>query len=128
MRPTGTSPLFVRIPAATAEKLDQAAFALRTPKRQLVAGLLSRYVDPSPEGLDALRALETEEGRLVVGRHAFRPDEAPDVFTTAQLAELLQVDVKTVRRLAARGELPGRKLGRHWRFSRRAVLDWLGGL
>ena len=32
---------------------------------------------------------------------------------------------KTVRALAAKGELPGRKLGRHWRFSRQAVLDWL---
>jgi excisionase family DNA binding protein len=28
--------------------------------------------------------------------------------------------------LAAKGELPARKLGRHWRFSRQAVLEWLG--
>ena len=42
-----------------------------------------------------------------------------------ELAELLQIDDKTVRALAAKGELPGRKLGRHWRFSRQAVLDWL---
>jgi len=47
------------------------------------------------------------------------------VLTVDQLAELLQVDAKTVRSLAAKGELPGRKLGRHWRFSRQAVLDWL---
>jgi len=47
------------------------------------------------------------------------------VLTVEQLAELLQVDEKTVRSLAAKGELPGRKLGRHWRFSRHAVLDWL---
>jgi excisionase family DNA binding protein len=49
------------------------------------------------------------------------------VLTADQLADLLQVDARTVRSLAARGELPGRKIGRHWRFSRRAVLDWLGG-
>jgi excisionase family DNA binding protein len=49
------------------------------------------------------------------------------VLTGEQLAELLQVDVKTVRSLAARGQLPGRKIGREWRFSRRAVLDWLAG-
>jgi excisionase family DNA binding protein len=48
-------------------------------------------------------------------------------LTAEQLAELLQVDAKTVRALAACGELPGRKLGRNWRFSRRAVLDWLAG-
>jgi excisionase family DNA binding protein len=47
------------------------------------------------------------------------------VLTAAQLAELLQVDERTVRALARKGELPGRKVGRHWRFSRRAVLDWL---
>ncbi len=57
------------------------------------------------------------------GRHT----AASEVLTAEQLAELLQVDAKTVRSLAARGELPGRKLGREWRFSRRAVLDWLGG-
>ena len=42
-----------------------------------------------------------------------------------QLAEMLQVDDKTVRSLASKGELPGRKVGRHWRFSRQAVLEWL---
>jgi excisionase family DNA binding protein len=47
------------------------------------------------------------------------------VLTVEQLAELLQVDAKTVRTLATSGDLPGRKLGRHWRFSRQAVLDWL---
>ena len=52
-------------------------------------------------------------------------DDAPPVLTIEQLAELLQVDQKTVRSLATNGDLPGRKLGRHWRFSRQAVLDWL---
>jgi excisionase family DNA binding protein len=27
--------------------------------------------------------------------------------------------------MAAAGELPGRRIGQKWRFSRRAVLDWL---
>jgi excisionase family DNA binding protein len=57
------------------------------------------------------------------GRH----EASAEVLTAEQLAELLQVDAKTVRSLAARGDLPGRKLGREWRFSRRAVLDWLAG-
>ena len=104
-----TSPLFVRLPATSAEKLSRAAFELKTPKRELVADLVDRY-------------LGTED--VVVGRAASQPRE-PDVLTVDQLAELLQVDAKTVRSLAAKGELPGRKLGRHWRFSRQAVLDWL---
>jgi excisionase family DNA binding protein len=104
-----TSPLFVRLPAASAERLNRAAFELKTPKRELVADLVDRYL-----GAD----------EVVVGRAATRAAE-PDVLTVEQLAELLQVDEKTVRTLAASGDVPGRKLGRHWRFSRQAVLDWL---
>jgi excisionase family DNA binding protein len=104
-----TSPLFVRLPTASAEKLNRAAFELKTPKRELVADLVDRY-------------LGVED--VVVGRAASDLRE-PDVLTPAQLAELLQVDEKTVRSLAASGDLPGRKVGRHWRFSRQAVLDWL---
>ena len=101
-----TSPLFVRLPTASAEKLSRAAFELKTPKRELVTELVDRYLG--------------EEASPVR-----RPSAGPDVLTVDQLAELLQVDAKTVRSLAAKGELPGRKLGRHWRFSRQAVLDWL---
>ena len=104
-----TSPLFVRLPASSAERLSRAAFELKTPKRELVAGLVDRYL-----GAD----------EIVIGRAATQVGE-PDVLTLEQLAELLQVDEKTVRALAAKGELPGRKLGREWRFSREAVLDWL---
>jgi hypothetical protein len=53
-----TSALYVRIPTSEAEKLDRAAFELRSHKRDLVAALVERYVDPStPAGLDRLRAL-----------------------------------------------------------------------
>ena len=104
-----TSPLFVRLPAASAEKLSRAAFELKTPKRELVTDLVDRYL-----GVEDVLA-----GRAATARRG------PDVLTVEQLAELLQVDDKTVRALAAKGELPGRKLGRHWRFSRQAVLDWL---
>src|ERR671936_397097 len=94
--------LFVRLPAAAAEKLDRASFELKTPKRELVAGLVERHL-----GL-------TE---AVVGRAAVSGTE-PDVLTVEQLARLLQVDEKSVRSLAASGDIPGRKIGRHWRFSR----------
>jgi excisionase family DNA binding protein len=41
-----------------------------------------------------------------------------DVLTAHQVAELLQVHVKTIHRLARRGVIPGSKLGRGWRFSK----------
>ena len=52
------SALYVQIPKSEAEKLDRAAFELKAHKRDLVAALVARYVDPSTsEGLDRLRAL-----------------------------------------------------------------------
>jgi excisionase family DNA binding protein len=38
---------------------------------------------------------------------------------------LLQVDEKVVIELAEERELPGRKVGEEWRFSREAILAWL---
>ena len=45
-----------------------------------------------------------------------------EVITPAEVAALLQIHVKTVYRLARRGVLPGRQIGRHWRFSRTEIL------
>jgi excisionase family DNA binding protein len=49
------------------------------------------------------------------------------VLTLEQLGALLELDPELVRGLAEEGELPGRKLGEEWRFSRAAVLAWLAG-
>lgn len=108
--PPAISPLFVRIPTADAERLDRASFESGRPKQELVA--------------EALRALEVP--RPPVGFARPLP-AADDVLTTAQLADFLKVDEETVRKLAREGELPGRKIGRDWRFSRGAILDWLAG-
>ena len=48
------------------------------------------------------------------------------MLTAAQAAELLQVEEAEVVALAERGELPGRRIGDAWRFSRAALLAWLG--
>ncbi len=127
--------LFVRIPAAQADKLDRAALTLGTPKQRLVAGLVERYVDPStPSGLAALAEIsgpsrvlvESGADPLAVGHHSFRPAEGLEVLTPEQVADLLQVDAGAVLELAEAGDLPGRRLGGEWRFARRAVLEWLG--
>lgn len=44
-----------------------------------------------------------------------------------EVAELLRISRHTVYRLAQRGDLPGRKIGRIWRFSRRGVEQYLSG-
>lgn len=52
-------------------------------------------------------------------------DAGAEILTAAEASELLRVSVKTVLRLARAGELPGRKVGREWRFARREVMAWL---
>ena len=73
-----------------------------------------------PEGVEHVRVDRADEKALrdAVG-------DGADVLTLEQLAQLLQVEETTLRSLAAKGDLPGKRLGRDWRFSRRAVLDWL---
>jgi excisionase family DNA binding protein len=63
----------------------------------------------------------------VVGHHDFRPAPLPEVLDLAQAAELLIVDPSAVLELAESGELPGRRIGGAWRFSRAALLSWLAG-
>src|SRR5438874_13028514 len=114
------TPLFVRIPSAEAAKLHHASSVLGAPKRELITRLVARYVDP--EDLGALSALGGSE--MGVGRHSFRPAEELEILTPAQLAGLLQVEEETVIELAEKRELPGRKIGEEWRFSRDAVVAW----
>ena len=120
-------PLFVRLPAAEASKLDDASHQLRIAKKDLVTALVARHVDP--QKLDNLRRVVVEMGKdeLTVGRADFRPHEQPEVLTLEQAAELLQVDPGAAAELAEAGELPGRKIGDQWRFSRHALLKWLDG-
>jgi excisionase family DNA binding protein len=120
--------LFVRIPSAEAEKLHRAADFLRTPKRELITKLVAHFDPSDPVWTKEVGGPEapSAEAEWTVGRHSFRPAETPEVLTAAQLAELLQVDEAIVVELAERRELPGRKIGAHWRFSRTAVLAWLG--
>ena len=140
------SALFVRLSPELAGRLERAATAVPAHKKDLIGGLVQRYVDPeTPEGVEALRELARavkppkrmlgEErpvrlpapGNLVVGHHEFRPAAAPEVLDAAQAAELLAVERAAIEELAENGELPGRKIGGEWRFSRSALLAWLGG-
>ena len=48
-------------------------------------------------------------------------------FTLDEVSQFLKVSPRTVRRLVTKGEIPGRKIGNHWRFSPVAVQRWLAG-
>jgi len=131
--PSGTSPLFVRLPVEVAEAFDRFATGQGVTKRELIAGLLQEHLREhgcAPQGGPGERrrvTVEEEPPGPPVGRHSFRAYDPPPVLGPAQVAELLEVEENAVAALAEKGELPGRKISEQWRFSREAVLAWLGG-
>lgn len=125
--------LFVRLPAAAVDKLDRAAQNLGMRKKDLVAGLVSRYVDPdSRRGLEALGSLNARplppgqsEAGVTVGSYSFQAFDPPEVMNAEQAGQFLQTTEGVVIEMAEAGKLPGRKLGPEWRFSRVALVAWL---
>jgi excisionase family DNA binding protein len=112
--------LYVRLPATAGEKLDRASQELGIAKKDLVAGLVEKYVNPNTaRGLNQLAG-------ATVGNYSFQPHEPPEVMTAEQAADFLQINEHVVLELAEAGKLPGRKLGKEWRFARAALLAWLG--
>jgi len=51
---------------------------------------------------------------------------APPVMTITEVAEYLRIPRASVYKLAQQGRIPCQKVGRHWRFRREAVDEWLG--
>lgn len=47
-----------------------------------------------------------------------------EMLTARDVSELLQMHITTVYRLTERGELPGFRVGKQWRFRREAIDEW----
>ena len=56
-------------------------------------------------------------------------DSAPalesEILTVMEVARFLRVPKSTVYKLARLGQLPASKIGKHWRFLRRDIHDWM---
>lgn len=135
-RPEPEGALYVKLPANAVEKLHRAAEMLGIRKKDLVANLVAKYVDPdSKQGLGMLSTLsqprrvtvEIGGDGAMLGAYSFQPHDPPEVLNAQQVAELLQLERTVVLEMAEAGQLPGRKLGTEWRFSRTAIITWLAG-
>jgi excisionase family DNA binding protein len=51
--------------------------------------------------------------------------QVSSVLTIDELAEYLKISKSTLYKLAQIKAVPGQKVGRHWRFHRDAVDQWL---
>jgi excisionase family DNA binding protein len=60
---------------------------------------------------------------------ASQPDGMPaadgEILTVTDDARFLRVPKSTVYKLARLGELPASKIGKHWRFLRRDIHEWM---
>jgi excisionase family DNA binding protein len=125
--------LYVKLPADAVEKLHRAAEALGIAKKDLVAGLVTKYVDPdSRRGLSALGSLssrkvtvEMADNGPTLGSYSFQAYDPPEIMNAEQAAQFLQIDESVVVEMAESGKLPGKRLGSAWRFSRAALVAWL---
>lgn len=110
MQPS-SKPLYVRLPHLDADRLDAAAAATGKSKRQLVTEAVRSHLD---------------DDELTVGRITLR-EEAAEVMTLAEAAAFLRLDEEQLQASAESGNPPARQIGGEWRFSRAAILAWLGG-
>jgi excisionase family DNA binding protein len=112
--PANRTPLFVRLPQSQAAALDRLADRTGRAKQHLVSELLAERLRPD-------RSLAV--GRVEVSSPT---DVANDqVLTLDEVSALLKLPVDAVQARAEGADLPGRRFGSEWRFSRNAVLSWL---
>jgi len=52
-------------------------------------------------------------------------EEQDNVFTIEELAVYLKISKSSLYKLAQKGEVPGQKVGKHWRFRRDIIDKWL---
>jgi excisionase family DNA binding protein len=51
--------------------------------------------------------------------------DTESILTIDELAEYLKISKSSLYKLAQGGKVPGQKVGRHWRFHRDAIDQWL---
>jgi excisionase family DNA binding protein len=50
-----------------------------------------------------------------------------DILTIDEAAALLKIPRSSVYKLAQQGKIPAKKVGRHWRFHRQTIVNWVAG-
>jgi excisionase family DNA binding protein len=110
---SGKAPLFVRLPEQQIAALDRLADQTGRAKQRVVSELLA----------DRLASIALPVGRVDV---ANPPDVTRDaVLTLEEAATLFKLSSESILTAVEDRELPGRRFGEDWRFSRVALLTWL---
>jgi len=54
------------------------------------------------------------------------PGNAKEILNIEEASAFLGVSTKTFQKVLREGDMPGRKVGREWKFWRRALAEWVG--
>jgi excisionase family DNA binding protein len=110
------TPVFIRLPKEQAAALDRLADQSGRSKQHVVSELVGHALaPPKPRPLPM--------GRVEVSSAV--DTRADEVLTLDEIASVLKLPSVAVRQRAEDGDLPARRFGNEWRFSRLAVLSWL---
>jgi len=52
-------------------------------------------------------------------------DPSAPVLTIDELSDYIRISKSTIYKLVRSGKIPGQKIGRHWRFRKAAIDEWL---
>ena len=107
------TPLFVRLPKDQAAALDRLADSTGRAKQNLVSELLADRLVPRPLSVGRVEMTNSPDAR------------GDDVLTLEEVATLFKLPPEAIQTAIKEGHLPGRRVGKEWRFSRVAVLAWL---
>ena len=53
------------------------------------------------------------------------PDHMPEIMTIAETSEYLRIPLFSLYKFAQEGKIPCQKVGRHWRFKKEPIDQWL---
>jgi excisionase family DNA binding protein len=54
-----------------------------------------------------------------------KKDESDEVLTIEELSDYLKISKSSLYKLVQDGNLPGLKIGRHWRFQKAVIDQWM---
>ena len=52
-------------------------------------------------------------------------DNLPEIMTITEVAQYLRISLSSLYKLAQDGKIPAQKVGKHWRFHRQTLIDWI---
>ena len=52
-------------------------------------------------------------------------DNPPEILTIAEAAKYLRISLSSLYKLAQDGKIPAQKVGKHWRFHKQTLTDWV---